>query len=515
MVCHLAAEVPILVIAAVEMSRGWRPLFDDATIAWRSWDVFSPHSPLVGHMTTSKQLAYGLGPLENWILAVPVRLDAGQGALWGAALACVVAAGLVTEAARSTVGWPGGIVASAAVLVVVITRPDLMLDLPWNPTVGIFGLMVAMAAGWAAASGRLGWWPVAVLGASLAAQCHELFVLPAAVICVASALVGLAARRAAGRPLGGRWWIVGLAVGFATWLPPVIQQLTQQPGNFTLLWRSARGSASDLGIGPALGGLGAAVRPFPDWLHIPARNTPFAGLVATLDSFSGPKGWAIVVLCALGMVAVVAWRTGRRELGALSSIALAAALSTVASVALFPSDGIVNFNYLDVVWWPVGMLTWIVLGWALVCVVRRSVRAIGELTVRGTTARCSQAAGIVAVSTLGAAAVWTNVPLTQTAFLGGWSMVHTTEQAAAVVARVAPQGPFELQTTGGHSNLLSFAVETGAGYLLHVGGYQPRFQGLTANDFGSWTRSAPGQPIVTVHLTNVLPVRVAGVTVSR
>ncbi len=133
----------------------------------------------------------------------------------------------------------------------------------------------------------------------------------------------------------------------------------------------------------------------------------------------------------------------------------------------------------------------------------------------GATARWLQAAGIVVVSTLGAAAVWTTVPLIQTAFLGGWSMVHTTEQAAAEVARVAPRGPFELQTTGGHSSLLSFAVETGAGYLLHAGGYEPRFQGLTANDFGSWTRAAPGQPIVTVHLTNSLPVRVTGLTVSR
>ena len=108
-VCHLAAEVPILVVAAVEMARGWRPLFDDATIAWRSWDVFSPHTPLVGHMTTSKELAYALGPLENWLLAVPVRLDSGQGALWGSALACVVAGVLVIEAARSTGGWPGGV----------------------------------------------------------------------------------------------------------------------------------------------------------------------------------------------------------------------------------------------------------------------------------------------------------------------------------------------------------------------------------------------------------------------
>ena len=83
------------------------------------------------------------------------------------------------------------------------------------------------------------------------------------------------------------------------------------------------------------------------------------------------------------------------------------------------------------------------------------------------------------------------------------------------MARVAPPGPFELQTTGGHSSLLSFAVETGTGYLLHVDGYQPRFVGLTAEDFGSWTTAARGQPIVTVHLTNGLPVAVSGVTVSK
>jgi len=497
------------------MARGWRPLFDDATIAWRSWDVFSPHTPLVGHMTTSKELAYALGPLENWLLAVPVRLDSGQGALWGAALACVAGAALAIEAARATVGWPGGVVASAAVLVVIMTRPDLMLDLPWNPTVGIFGLMVAIAAGWAAASGRLGWWPVVVLGASVAAQCHELYALPAAVLCVASVLLGLAARRAAGCPFGGRWWIVGLAVGFVAWLPPVVQQLTQQPGNFTLLWRSARGSASDLGIGPALGGLGAAVRPFPDWLHIPLRTTPFASLVATLETFSGPKGWAVAVLVALGIVAVVAWRTGRRELAALSSIALAAALSTVGSVALFPADGLGDFSYLDVVWWPVGMVTWIVFGWAFVCVVRRALGALGEQPLGEVTARWARAVGIAGVGILGASALWTDVPLTGSAFLGGWSMVHTTEQAAADVARVAPPGPFELQTTGGHYSLLSFAILTGAGYLLHVDGYQPRFVGLTAEDFGSWTTATPGQPIVTVHLTNGLPVVVSGVTVSK
>ena len=199
---------------------------------------------------------------------------------------------------------------------------------------------------------------------------------------------------------------MGLAVGFVAWLPPVIQQLTQQTGNFTLLWRSARGSASDVGIGPALGGFGAAARPFPDWLHIPVRTNPFSILLATLETFSGPKGWAVAVLCALGIVAVVAWRVlAGASSRTLSSIALAVGLSTVGSVALFPADGIGDFGYLDVVWWPVGMVTWIVLGWAFVCLVRRALGALGELPLGDVAARWGPAAGIAAVSTLGAAAL--------------------------------------------------------------------------------------------------------------
>jgi len=80
-VCHLAAELPIVLFAVVELARGWRPLFDNADLALRSWQVFGPHSPLVGHqmaVSVDGHAVFGPGPLQSWILAVPVRIDPSQ-----------------------------------------------------------------------------------------------------------------------------------------------------------------------------------------------------------------------------------------------------------------------------------------------------------------------------------------------------------------------------------------------------------------------------------------------------
>src|SRR5579884_842913 len=70
-VCHLAAEVPLVVLMIAEMAMGWRPMSDNAGIAWRSWYLFSGHFPLVGQYTVPNgtQLAHGLGPVQYWFLA--------------------------------------------------------------------------------------------------------------------------------------------------------------------------------------------------------------------------------------------------------------------------------------------------------------------------------------------------------------------------------------------------------------------------------------------------------------
>ncbi len=117
---------------------------------------------------------------------------------------------------------------------------------PWNPTVVLFPLLllVLLCAGAVDRSG------VSLVGALLVASFvvqTDISTLPLAVALVAVAagvwLVALVrARRAGHRPTGRRPWGTGLAVaGLAglvlMWLPPLVQQFTNHPGNLTLIWR--------------------------------------------------------------------------------------------------------------------------------------------------------------------------------------------------------------------------------------------------------------------------------------
>ena len=159
-----------------------------------------------------------LGPAaELDPLAIPVRLFPDQGALWGAAIACVVASSLAIEAAWSMGRWTGAVIASAAVLVLVMTRPDLIADLVWNPTTGIFWLLATVACGCvAAAVGSAGGrWP-----------CSRPASRPNATSSTRSRHWPSASSRSSSgwrapsrdQRLGGRWWIasgiVTVAAGF-------------------------------------------------------------------------------------------------------------------------------------------------------------------------------------------------------------------------------------------------------------------------------------------------------------
>jgi hypothetical protein len=519
--CHIFAEAPLLVLVLVQMAKGWRPISDNAAIAWRSWDVFSLHLPLVGQYTVpaGSHTAYGLGPLEFWILAIPVRLDPGQGALWGGVLACVVAIALGIEAARAVAGPLGSGLAAAAVSMLVLTRPDLALALPWNPAFGAFWLLAALAAAWATASGRLGWWGVVVLAASIAAQAHEIFAPAAAAVCVLSPAIGWPFRRADGTWRSRHWLAIGMATAAALWTAPVVQQLTGRPGNLTLLWNSVgrasgglherSGASSSVGFSKALSALGAAVRPFPEWLHIPPRGSALTAFFYTVGTFSGPRGWTVVVLLALLAAAGLALWRGHVGVGALCSVAVIADVAAVITVATTSSRSLEKFAYLDVVWWVVGMLTWI----ALVAAVAGAAASLGHhvrrlqrprlqelLRPRAMLATCA-ALGLAAA--LSVASLVTNWRLVASELqpYGGWPTIAATQRAASAVEHVAPREPFLLRVRGGPATLAGFAFTGGTAYELRTAGYEPRFRRGTATiNFGSWTAARPGLPVVTIYL---------------
>ena len=223
--------------------------------------MFGPHSPLVGHqmaVSVDGHAVFGPGPLQSWILAVPVRIDPAQGALWGGVIAVVAAVALGVEASWTVGGWPAAATTSASVLVLALVRPELVLDVVWNVWFALLFLVCAFCSALATASGRLRWWPVAVVSASVVVQCQAAYAPPAVALCLVAPLLGLAVRRRRGERLGGGWWIVGLAVGVAAWAAPVVQEATAGPGNLTLLARAAGGSGGHASDGTRRSGRSAA-----------------------------------------------------------------------------------------------------------------------------------------------------------------------------------------------------------------------------------------------------------------
>ena len=207
-VSHVVAEVPFLVVALVQVAQGWRPMLDDAVISIRSWAVLSSRSPSLGQFTQAsscaRHVAFMPGPLLYWMLVFPVRLDAGHGALWGAAIWCAVAMAVCVEAAWAVRGAAGAIAVGGFAVVLAATQPDVLVNPVWDPHFGLVWFAATCMAAWAVGTGRLQWWLALVLAASIAAQAHLVYALPAALLAIVAPVAGLHARAGVRRSVGVR-----------------------------------------------------------------------------------------------------------------------------------------------------------------------------------------------------------------------------------------------------------------------------------------------------------------------
>jgi hypothetical protein len=506
---HVAAALPLVIFGIADMARGWRPLFDNAAIALRSYHVLSHNSPLLGHrvdLNMGSQSVYGLGPLENWLLAVPVHLDPGQGAMWGAVLFAVIGVVLAVEAAWSAARWWGAAIATTSILVLFAVRGDVIVDVVWNPWFGVIWLYSTLASGWAVATGRLRWWPVAVVSASIAAQCHEVFTLPAIAVGLAAAVLGVIVCRSREDRVGFGWLVAGAGAGVVSWIAPVVQQLTSHPGNFTVLWRVVHQPQAKIGISRALGALGGATRIVPKWVHAPPLHGAFANLVYIANLFIGDQWWAVTALVLLAVITIVAFVTRRHLLAASAALSLVAALGTVMAIATIPIAQFLTFGYSDVLLIPVGTAVWITLAWTLVELARSvlgrsGARGLPRLATRTHAAatRLAALAGATMVTVVCAWSIASGGALvgTNASTISGWSAVRATDVGVAAVERVAPpRTPFRLQLAEPGNNY-RFAVVTGIAYLLNTDGLQPRLIGVAAATFGE---ARPDMPVVHLHV---------------
>jgi hypothetical protein len=364
---HLAVWAPFVAGVVEEVRLGWRPVGDGAAIALRSWDSLTAHGPLVGQATRLAHEVYDPGPLEYWLLAIPVHIDPRYGVMWGAALWCMVAASLAIEAAWSALGGLGGFISAAVILGALASRPLIALQPFWNPWFGTMFLLAALAASWAALSGNRWWWVVLVVTASVASQAHLVFALPSVALVVVTLLVGLVDSL---RAKSGYWWVVaGLIAGAGCWYAPFIQQLTGRPGNLAgLLDNQGNGPVTGATFG--LKSLTASIQPPPLWWTV-SSHVPAATRIA-----DRPAGFAVAALIVTAAVLVIAVRPLRsRRLAALAAVSLLVSLAVLVTYSRIPvrSTSLSTLKYLDTILFPVGVLAWLVVGSAVVLAGRRLI----------------------------------------------------------------------------------------------------------------------------------------------
>ena len=352
MASHVAVWTGVLVPMFAELARGWRPFGDDAAIASRAYQVFSLHPPLTGLASAASagtgHVVFDPGPLMFYLLAVPVHLDPAHGLFWGAALCCGAVLSLSIEAAWSLGAWMIGAVVGFCVLDLVWLTPAVFENLPWNAYFPLPFFIAALVLAWVVVMGRTRWWPVLVVSASVAAESHLLFVVPAVALVVLAGMFGLIT----GRPRRYGWLVVGLGLGLLCWLAPLIQELGAHP-NLSALIKSGRGQAT-LGLGFGLRMVGLAGAPNPIWLsHIPSGFYTMA-----VFEYGHAPWYGGVILGLLVVITVAAFVTGRRPLGALGAVAVTSCAALVVSFGVLPAKNFLNVMYLVDCLWVVGVLIW-------------------------------------------------------------------------------------------------------------------------------------------------------------
>ena len=313
------------------------------------------------------------GPLYFYLLAPAYSLlGARYSSLAVGALFLSTAAGIGILACA--LRWGRGAAFVWTLLVTVALFADLgpELAMAWNPTVTIvpLALYVFLACGFAVGSRSA--LPLLALTASFLVQTHVGY-LPV-VMLVSVAAVGMRSVLVGGRPPSGKPLAIAVLILVAVWLPPVLEELSVEPGNLEQLarffWQAgARRDLADA-IGEVLPRLGAF------WLF------PVRGLVG--DATRLPAAAAVIGAAELTLLtAAAAWslRAGKHWASASCVLWLCAGLAAVWSVTRIVGD---LYDWL---------LRWVtVVGFGGACALGSAVlperaRAVGAAWIRPRLAR--------------------------------------------------------------------------------------------------------------------------------
>ena len=488
----LAAAIPVISATVKAVQAGWVPVADRGIIATRAHDVFTSHAPLVGQYSLAGEVTgrvtHSLGPMLFWLLAPAAYngSDAGMTVTMGAFnTLCIVGA---VSLARRRGGRVLMVMTACAIALMCQSLAAETFHDVWNPSAGLFPFTLLIFLSWSLACGDYKLLPLTVLVASFTVQTHLTY-LPPTVALLAVRLGGLAvgaiARRrsvatgtsppgtqvpasraetevgterpaapAAGsttakavqapgpsrRALLG-WGLATVLVAAFCWSATIDGQLTEHPGNLTLVLESATKPKATLGDQVGWHAVVHAVGIVPWWLQTPksrwqrkyeVRSTPSA--LATNST--------IAMLAALALVALTALVRRRRDVAtlALSALVLCPALASVAASTPTPRRLSATLGY--TMWWgsQAGMVVWLALAWALALTLawagRKAVRRVphpaGRLVALGSV--------LLTLAGIGGAAAVGNAVAAQATPDEHATLYKPVKAIDARLARLVPRG---------------------------------------------------------------------------
>ena len=388
---------------------------------FRVRDVLGEHTPLIGlpgRIGDYPDQGSHPGPLSFYLIAPVYRLLGSTSWALQAATVTIHVAATATALwiGQRRAGWRGLVGVAALLAVTIHGYGQLLLTQPWNPYLPLLAWLVVLLATWSVLCGdSLMLVPLVVAG-SVCAQTHVPYLVPCGVLTIGSLGVATWQRRhlrfAGRRRLVDRNIVVAAALGVVLWVPPLIDQLANDPGNMSTLLDHFGDPAE-----PVLGvteGLRLALRHFDVW----AGLAGFTGDLEGAGRFvSEAETWRGAVVFGVWVAAVVvAWRHGPPALRRLHMvIAAALVLGAVSMVRIFG----LPWYYLTLWAWgtmtlAVGAVVWTVLAWwrstnrqglAAVALPLVSIAVVGVATVASTATfagaevpeeRLSRAVGAVA-----------------------------------------------------------------------------------------------------------------------
>lgn len=393
----LVLIVPLVLAVASLRQPRWYPLLDQAVIELRIRDVWSSDPPLLGiygRLGPPGREASHPGPLSFYALWPMYQLFGATAWAMQAASACLHAAAIAV--ALWIAHRRGGVtlvLATGAVLGVLARfyGPFTLTD-PWTPYLPMLWWFVFLLAAWSVACGDLPLLPVTVLAGTFCTQAHAGYAgltVGLGGLAFAAATFDSFGRRHDGRaPRAAfvRWTLLAAALGALAWAPPLIEELTERPGNLAKL-REYFGNPPETPIG---------LRDGIELLlaHLDLR-TIVAGRLGPSDLIDIGSPVPGIVMLVVWLVAVrIAWSLGHRALLRMHLVVAGAIL--LALVTMSRIFGVL-WNYLvPWAWGTLGLMV-VAVGWTAGA--WRESRATAPATISSVRMGRAALAGIIAVST--------------------------------------------------------------------------------------------------------------------